>query len=85
MIRRELELPPVGFVNLQDPETGEMIEVDTRHPKVRALFAEDAASRRQQLSEGLKRSKVDELAVRTDQPYSASLHRFFRMRERRQR
>ncbi len=37
------------------------------------------------LGDELKRSGVDELAVRTDQPYSASLHRFFRMRERRQR
>jgi hypothetical protein len=35
--------------------------------------------------EELRRSGVDELAVRTDQPYTASLHRFFRMRESRQR
>ncbi|MEM7200050.1 MAG: DUF58 domain-containing protein [Planctomycetota bacterium] len=82
---RELELPPVGFVTFEDPETGEIVEVDTRHKKVRELFAQAAAARRDGLQEGLRRSGVDELDVRTDQEYSASLHRFFRMRERRAR
>jgi uncharacterized protein (DUF58 family) len=80
---RELELPAVGFVTFEDPETGEVVEVDTRHPRVRALFARAAGARREGLQQVLRRSGVDELAVRTDQPYSASLHRFFRMRERR--
>ncbi len=82
---REQELPPVGFIVLKDPETGEMIEVDTRHRRVRELFAASASGRRSNLVEELRRSGVDELAVRTDQPYTASLHRFFRMRESRQR
>jgi len=82
---RELELPSVGFVTLRDPETGEMIEVDTHHPRVRSLFAEGAASRVKALGDELRRSGVDELAVRTDQPYTSTLHRFFRMRESRQR
>ncbi len=80
---RELELPPVGFVTFEDPETGEIVEVDTRHARVRELFAAGAATRREALNAGLRRSGVDELSVRTDQPYTASLNRFFRMRERR--
>ncbi|MGA1524203.1 MAG: DUF58 domain-containing protein [Planctomycetota bacterium] len=80
---RELELPSVGFVHFEDPETGEVVEVDTRHPEVRALFAAGAAHRGDALRSAFRQSGVDELAVRTDQPYSASLHRFFRMRERR--
>ena len=80
---RELELPPVGFVDFEDPETGEVVEVDTRHPDVRALFAAGASARAGALQAAFRQSGVDELAVRTDQPYSASLHRFFRMRERR--
>ncbi len=80
---RELELPSVGFVNFEDPETGEVVEVDTRHPEVRALFAAGAEKRGDALRTAFRQSGVDELAVRTDQPYSASLHRFFRMRERR--
>ena len=82
---REEALPPVGFVTFEDPETGEVLEVDTRHEKVRALFEEEQRRRRDDLSGRLRKSGVDQLAVQTDQPYSASLHRFFRMREGRQR
>jgi len=78
---RERELPPVGFVTLEDPETGEILELDTRHPRVRELFREQGARRGAELQQRLRRSGVDQLAVETDQPYSASLHRFFRMRE----
>ena len=82
---RELELPDVGFIHLQDAETGEIVELDTRHPKVRALFAENAAKRERQLSGWFRRAAVDCLDIRTDQPYTQSLQRFFKMRERRQR
>ena len=80
---RELELPAVGFAVFEDPETGEVVEVDTSHKAVRSLFAVTTRSQRERLQQALRRSGVDELAVRTDQPYTASLHRFFRMRERR--
>ena len=35
---REVELPPVGFVELEDAETGETIVVDTSDEQVRRLF-----------------------------------------------
>jgi uncharacterized protein (DUF58 family) len=79
--RREHEMPSVGFVTLEDPETGEVRELDTRHPEVRRLFALRQGSRRSVLKDRLRKSGVDQLDVRTDQPYTASLHRFFRMRE----
>ncbi len=79
---REAELPDVGFLTLRDAETDEILELDTRHPKVRALFAKAAADREQRLSGWLRRAGVDRLEIRTDQPYSRSLQRFFHMRER---
>ncbi|MEE2713049.1 MAG: DUF58 domain-containing protein [Planctomycetota bacterium] len=82
---REHALPPVGFVTLEDPETGEVIELDTRHERVRELFAEEQRRRRDGLIDRMRKSGVDQLPVRTDQPYTASLHRFFRMREGRAR
>jgi uncharacterized protein (DUF58 family) len=82
---RERELPNVGFITLQDAETGELLELDTRHRKVRELFAKNAAMREQKLSDSLKRVSVDRLDIRTDQSYALSLQRFFKMRERRQR
>jgi len=82
---RERSLPPVGFVTLEDPETGEVMELDTSHGRVRALFEEEQRRRRESLGDRMRKSGVDELAVQTDQPYTASLRRFFRMREGRAR
>jgi uncharacterized protein (DUF58 family) len=78
---RELEIPDVGFITLRDAETDELLELDTRHPKVRALFAQAARDRETNLTNGLKRAQVDRLEIRTDQSYATSLQRFFRMRE----
>lgn len=80
---REETLPDVGFVNLVDAETGELMELDTRHPQVRALFAKQAVERSETLSQQLKRSGVDELPIGTDDDYLVDLRRFFNMREKR--
>ncbi|MEI8018376.1 MAG: DUF58 domain-containing protein [Schlesneria sp.] len=79
---REVTLPDVGFLTLRDAETDELIELDTRHPRVRALFAKAADERERKLTESLRRANVDRLAIRTDQPYAQSLQKFFRARER---
>jgi uncharacterized protein (DUF58 family) len=78
---RELELPDVGFITLRDAETDELLELDTRHPKVRALFAKAARDREANLRDSLRKANVDRLEIRTDQSYAQSLQRFFRMRE----
>ena len=80
---REDALPEVGFVTLRDAETGRTVELDTRHPAVRAMFQTRAAQRNQQRSELLRKAGVDELPIRTDEGYLSSLQRFFRARERR--
>lgn len=80
---REHELPDVGFINFRDAETGEIIEVDTRHPRVRELFRKQAARRTADVSAGLRRVGVDELAISTTETYATSLRRFFESRERR--
>jgi uncharacterized protein (DUF58 family) len=82
---REQTLPNVGFISLKDAETGEIVEVDTRHPRVRALFAGRAAADREKLSDELKKIGLDELAINTGEDYLKDLRRFFRMRERRLR
>jgi uncharacterized protein (DUF58 family) len=82
---REQTLPNVGFVRLRDAESGEVVEVDTRHPEVRRLFAERAADTQQHLSTGLRRTGVDQLSINTGESYATSLRRFFESRERRLR
>ena len=80
---REQALPDVGFISLADAETGQIVELDTRHPQVRALFANRTAVRADSLSADLRKAGVDELAIRTNEDYLKSLRRFFHMRERR--
>lgn len=78
---RERELPSVGFLTLRDAETDELIELDTRNSRVRALFAKAANDRQAKIKELLRKANVDRLEIRTDQSYATSLQRFFRMRE----
>jgi len=66
----------------RDAETDELLELDTRHPRVRELFAKAAREREERLDGWLRRANVDRLQIRTDQPYALSLQRFFHMRER---
>jgi uncharacterized protein (DUF58 family) len=80
---RERELPDVGFINFRDAETGAIVEVDTRAPRVRELFRQQTARRTEQVSAGLRRVGVDELAISTTEPYTTSLRRFFETREKR--
>lgn len=81
--RRERELPNVGFVQFRDPETGEIIEIDTGSARVRQVFVESAIDRQRRVTEQLRRIGIDQLAIDTDSDYAASLRRFFVMRERR--
>jgi uncharacterized protein (DUF58 family) len=80
---REHIIPDVGFISLRDAETGEIVELDTNHREVRALFETRAADRARNLSEELKKVGVDELPISTGEDYLKSLRRFFYMRERR--
>ena len=80
---REHVIPDVGFVSLVDAETGEVVEVDTRHAQVRALFEMRSEQRFRYLSDELKKVGVDELPITTGEDYLKTLRRFFYMRERR--
>jgi len=74
--RRELELPDVGLALVQDAETGELMELDTGNPEVRAAWAAAAAQRGHDLVMTFRRSRVPELDVRTDQPWPHRLQKF---------
>ena len=82
---RERDLPDVGFIELEDAETGELITLDTGDPRIRNTFALKT-SREQEAREQLFRSmNVDFINITTDQSYVHPLVRFFKMREKRLR
>jgi uncharacterized protein (DUF58 family) len=78
----ETALPPLGLVQFEDLETGEVIEVDTSGPARREFLAHVAA-RGQARDEALRRLKVDVVEIQTDQPYLDALVAYFRARLRR--
>jgi len=80
---RDFDLPSVGLLSLEDPETGARCIVDTSDARVRQGFAAARATARNERDRMLRAADVDAIRVRTDQPYAVSLHRFFRERERR--
>ena len=81
--QRELSLPRLGLVTLQDLETGASILVDTSSATVQRQYEQRwnaALARRRQIFQSLG---IDAIEVRTDTPYVGPLMRFFRARERR--
>ncbi len=80
---RELELPRIGYIELEDAETGEQILLNTSDREVSRLFVHktsEALTRRDRL---FKRMDVDSIVIHTDEPYIEPLMRFFRMRAKR--
>jgi len=73
---RELELPDVGLALVQDAESGEVIELDTSDPEVRAAWAAAGERRGQDLVATFRRGRVPEMDVRTDQPWPQRLQKF---------
>lgn len=78
---RELDLPDIGIVSLEDAETGEQVEIDTSNAKLRMLYSQQNRRRREELIDGFRRSGVDHFSVSTDEPYIHALRAFFKRRE----
>ena len=80
---REMELPAAGLLELEDPETGQRIIVDSGDAGVRQRYAEAAQRRREERRRLLSAVGVDEVSILTDRPYVQSLMAFFQARVRR--
>lgn len=78
--RREMALPNVGLIELQDAETGESVIVDTRSAAARQLYAELKQRAEAERRHLFRASQVDNIDIRTDEPYVKPLLRFFRQR-----
>jgi uncharacterized protein (DUF58 family) len=81
----EVAIPESGWVEVEDPETGERAVVDLSDPFVRASFEGQVAADEAALEALFARCRVDRLAIRTDQAYEPALASFFTARGRRRR
>lgn len=76
----EAEIPSLGLVDFEDPETGEFVTVDTSSPIFRKEYKSHLAQIKGLRDAELRRSQVDTIAVRTDQDLVTPLLNFFRRR-----
>jgi uncharacterized protein (DUF58 family) len=79
---RELELPDVGLLQLVDPETGRMREVQTSDAGLRARYAAAAAEQRGAIAAALRRAGAAHLVLRTDRDWLRDLVAFMVMRRK---
>jgi uncharacterized protein (DUF58 family) len=81
--RRELSLPRLGLMTLQDLETGAYLVVDTGSAAVRRQYAERRAAAVRQRQQLFRSLGLDTIDVYTHEPYITPLMHFFRQREQR--
>lgn len=82
---RETELPPVGLVELEDPETGETLLVDTGDPYFRESFMREAKRNAREVAERFARMSVDFVRILVKENFqdtAAPLIEHFRRRAR---
>lgn len=82
---RELELENIGIIKLDDPETGESFLVDTSDEAVRKKYRQNSLEKLKERGTLFRAVGVDAIDIRTDIPYSKSLLKFFKTREKRRR
>ena len=76
----EWVLPDIGVARFVDPETGQVVSVDTSDKRVREGFRKAADAERLARRQLLRRLAIDEVPVNTKDGYLEPLLKFFRAR-----
>ncbi len=82
---REMDLPNVGVVLVEDVETGDQMSVDTSDRGFRQRFHEAARRREAELAQAFRRAGVDELRLSTQEDLVLAILRFASLRSRARR
>ncbi len=76
-------LPNMGLVPFEDPETGEVVLVDTADPRVREAFDRAANDRKRAREKMFRRLRIDPIQIQTGSNYVEPLVAYFRRRSKR--
>ena len=79
---REDQIPDVGILEVQDPETGQLLLLDTSSKRAREELSRRNRTRREHLSRLFKQIRVDHLDLSTNRPFMDDIHALFRRRSR---
>lgn len=81
----ETNMADVGVLALEDPETGDVLWVDTSNRQWRELYQRQANQWLDDKQRIFRRAKVDHITIGTDEDYTRPLTSFFQRRARRLR
>ena len=73
--RAEAELPTVGRLALVDPESGDLVRVDSSNDRLRERFAALERERRERVASELRRLGIKHIPLSTDQDWLVELGR----------
>ena len=82
---REIQLPDIGPVIMEDAETGEQLYVDTHDKKFRQRFEAAAHQREAQLAQSFKLAGVDMLPLSTEDDLVRAIVSFAALRDQRRK
>ena len=82
---REMKLPPIGIIELEDSETGEIILIDTYDTNLLYRFEKQTEDFKRKREDLFKNMGIDHIQLQTGQPYLKPLILFFKNRALRMR
>ena len=80
---RELALPDIGWITLEDSENGEQIHLNTSDKWTQRAYTNLTKEQRERFARTVRGLGIDLLELSTDKPYLAALMGFFRKRSQR--
>lgn len=78
---REFDLPDAGLIEIQDPETGALMLLDTSSGTIRDAFRKQAEKEQKKLRETFRKLKVDNIFLSTSHPLVDDVRKLFRQRQ----
>jgi len=80
---REHDIPDIGYIELEDEETGEQLLIDTSDGVFQKKYTKMVNEKNALLLKFLQKLKIDVVQLKSDEPFEIPLRRFFKLREKR--
>ena len=80
---RESDIPDIGYILVEDEETGEQMIVNTSNADFREAYLGKIREFNDSFSANMRRLGIDFIRLNTSESFHVQLRRFFRIRERR--
>ena len=79
---REHQLPAIGYLELEDAETGEFILINTSDKRLQQSYGQASKLQAKEIKNFFLKHGIDYLALQTNESYFDTLTKFFRAREK---